>query len=343
MPSTPEAQACPRPPRLASRKRITLGVCAMTKKTMSKPMTEILQRLPGDTFEIIIFEEKQILEEVIEKWPVVECLIAFHSSGFPLDKAIAYAKLRKPFVVNDLRRQHLLRDRRLVYATLARAGVPTPRHVCVNRDKDIVQRIEEFDDAIVIDGVKIEKPFVEKPVDSDDHNIRIYYPSSAGGGCKRLFRKIGNQSSMYEPELHSIRREGSYLYEEFVDTQGTDVKVYSVGPYYGHAEARKSPTLDGVVMRGADGKELRYPVRDAASVEAASTWRTRCTPSGRHFVKMAWRSILVPRRARYLHQHRSSFPGSKRTWPSRSTTPSARRCAASTFSGRTTARASCAT
>lgn len=232
----------------------------MTKKTMSKPMTEILQRLPGDTFEIIIFEERQILEEVIEKWPVVECLIAFHSSGFPLDKAIAYAKLRKPFVVNDLRRQHLLRDRRLVYATLARAGVPTPRHVCVNRDKDTVQIIEEFDDAIVIDGVKIEKPFVEKPVDSDDHNIRIYYPSSAGGGCKRLFRKIGNQSSKYEPELHSIRREGSYLYEEFVDTQGTDVKVYSVGPYYGHAEARKSPTLDGVVMRGADGKELRYPV-----------------------------------------------------------------------------------
>lgn len=30
--------------------------------------------------------------------------------------------------------------------------------------------------------------------------------------------------------------------------------------YYGHAEARKSPALDGVVVRGEDGKELRYPV-----------------------------------------------------------------------------------
>ena len=109
----------------------------MAKKTQSKPMREILSRLPGDAFEIVIFEESVILEAAVEAWPVVEWLIAFHSSGFPLDKAIQYAKLRKPFVVNDLRRQHLLRDRRLVYATLARAGVPTPRHVCVNRDRAV--------------------------------------------------------------------------------------------------------------------------------------------------------------------------------------------------------------
>jgi len=149
----------------------------------------------------------------------------------------------------------------LVYATLQRAGVPTPRFVALSRDGDAPEAaLEEFDDHIVVGGVRIEKPFVEKPVDSDDHNIHIYYPMSAGGGRKRLFRKVGNQSSQYDADVHRVRREGSYIYEEFVDTQGTDVKVYSVGPYYGHAEARKSPSLDGVVLRGPDGKELRYPV-----------------------------------------------------------------------------------
>jgi inositol hexakisphosphate/diphosphoinositol-pentakisphosphate kinase len=77
------------------------------------------------------------------------------------------------------------------------------------------------------------QPFVEKPVDADDHNIYIYYPRAAGGGSKRLFRKVGDKSSEFYPDVHAVRRDGSYIYEEFMPTGGTDVKVYAVGPDYG--------------------------------------------------------------------------------------------------------------
>lgn len=97
-------------------------------------------------------------------------------------------------------------------------------------------------------------------MNADDHNIAIYYPTSAGGGCKKLFRKVGNRSSEFYADVNEVRRDGSYIYEQFVETQGTDVKMYTVGPEYGHAEARKSPTVDGKVERNSEGKEVRFPV-----------------------------------------------------------------------------------
>lgn len=36
--------------------------------------------------------------------------------------------------------------------------------------------------------------------------------------------KIGSRSSVYSPES-SVRKTGSYIYEEFMPTDGTDVKV----------------------------------------------------------------------------------------------------------------------
>ncbi|KAF5725328.1 inositol hexakisphosphate [Tripterygium wilfordii] len=245
-------------------KKIRVGVCVMEKKVFSAPMGQILDRLHAfGEFEIIHFGDKVIIEDPIESWPICDCLIAFHSSGYPLEKAEAYAALRKPFLVNELEPQHLLHDRRKVYERLEMDGIPAPRFAIVNREmpyQELDYFVEE-EDFVEVHGNRFWKPFVEKPVHGDDHNIMIYYPSSAGGGMKELFRKVGNRSSEFHPEVRRVRRDRSYIYEEFMPTGGTDVKVvYTVGPDYAHAEARKSPVVDGVVMRNLDGKEVRYPV-----------------------------------------------------------------------------------
>lgn len=102
-------------------------------------MTEIMERLcKFEYITVVIFPEDVILNEPVEKWPLCDCLISFHSKGnkkknllvlllwftiyyrfffnfvlegFPLDKAVSYAELRKPLLINDLNMQYFIKDR----------------------------------------------------------------------------------------------------------------------------------------------------------------------------------------------------------------------------------------
>ncbi|XP_042182272.1 inositol hexakisphosphate and diphosphoinositol-pentakisphosphate kinase 2-like isoform X4 [Oncorhynchus tshawytscha] len=247
-------------------RQIVVGICSMMKKSKSKPMTQIMERLcKFEYITVVIFPEEVILSQPVDKWPLCDCLVSFHSKGtnqrFPLDKAVEYAKLRNPLLINDLNMQYYIQDRREVYRILQEEGIDLPRYAVLSRDPDRPEEcnLVEGEDHVEVNGEVFPKPFVEKPVSAEDHNVYVYYPTSAGGGSQRLFRKIGSRSSVYSPES-CVRKTGSYIYEEFMPTDGTDVKVYTVGPDYAHAEARKSPALDGKVERDSEGKEIRYPV-----------------------------------------------------------------------------------
>ena len=226
-------------------------------------------------------------------------LISFFSDGFPLDKAIAYYDLRKPFTINDLHMQKILWDRRICLRMLDSMGVPTAKRVEVNRDggptlesASLAEHVFRFSgvrlegpedgtggglpvtgevkliddgDTLLVGGKTLKKPFVEKPISGEDHNIRIYFPQDhpGGGGGRKLFRKIGNKSSEWDSEMIVPRavteNDSSYLYEQFLHVDNAeDIKAYTVGPEYCHAETRTSPVVDGLVRRNTHGKEIRY-------------------------------------------------------------------------------------
>uniref|UniRef100_A0A672M0B4 Inositol hexakisphosphate and diphosphoinositol-pentakisphosphate kinase n=1 Tax=Sinocyclocheilus grahami TaxID=75366 RepID=A0A672M0B4_SINGR len=167
--------------------QIVVGICCMMKKSKSKPMTQILERLcKFEYITVVIFPEDVILNEPVERWPLCDCLISFHSKGMSL-----------------------------CGFDLLRANGHS--YVC---------DVNGFTNYLSVDVSRFQ---------------------------------IGSRSSVYSPES-SVRKTGSYIYEEFMPTDGTDVKVYTVGPDYAHAEARKSPALDGKVERDSEGKEIRYPV-----------------------------------------------------------------------------------
>ncbi len=276
-----------------------IGVCALDVKARSKASRNILTRLQSNSeFDIVVFGDKVILDEEVESWPICDFLISFFSDGFPLDKAIAYSKLRKPFCINDLPMQKILWDRRICLRVLDIMEVPTPKRIEVNRDggptlesaeladrvfrfsgvklegpengtgggMPLTKKVELIDDGdtLLVDGATLKKPFVEKPISGEDHNIRIYFPKShEGGGGRKLFRKIGNKSSEWDKDLivpRAITEEGSsYLYEKFLHVENAeDIKAYTVGPDFCHAETRKSPVVDGLVRRNTHGKEIRY-------------------------------------------------------------------------------------
>lgn len=169
--------------------RPILGVAAMRRKLHSTAMQAILSSVrasAGGAIEVMELDETIMETRPVHLWPIFHVLVTLYSSSFPLDKVRRYVALRSPLLVNNLYMQPLMLDRRLVRRVLARAGVPTPPAVYLDRSAGDSARqignsgntLEVFSPAQALMR-SIEKPFVEKPVDPDDHStfsILVFFP-----------------------------------------------------------------------------------------------------------------------------------------------------------------------
>lgn len=147
-------------------------------------------------------------------------------------------------VLNDVPHLVEMQDRRWLLRQMKELGVPAPEYVECSRDGGNDPSLQEHDDYIEVAGQRIHKPFVEKPIDRRDRAIYVYFPKVAGGG-RALVSTSESGDTQYVCRFEMagrVRREGSFVYQEYLQSEGFVVQAVCVGDLvYGNA------VLSGVV------------------------------------------------------------------------------------------------
>lgn len=159
-------------------KEIVIGVVGPERKLKARPMQMLINYLykENSCFRMTFIDEHVYLTVDVHQWPIVDVLLILYAPPFPVAKVLDYVTKRQVKMVNNLYMQRYMMDRRYVRRVLQRAGVPVPNAVEVDRGNgDWVEWKTDAPDEICVcgkDGTRLvmRKPFVEKPVDTEDHS-----------------------------------------------------------------------------------------------------------------------------------------------------------------------------
>lgn len=141
------------------------------------------------------------------------------------------AGARGAVLLNDVASIFAMQDRRWLLRKLKENGIDTPYFLECSRDGGVDPALEEHSDFILIGGQRINKPFIEKPVDRRDREIYVYFPKDAGGGRAIVStQESGDVEYICRFDNSSrVRREGSFVYQEYTQSDGLVVQAVCCG------------------------------------------------------------------------------------------------------------------
>ena len=234
---------------------LVLGILGVDASINFDPVNEVIRSLEPYNIAGIKLIWESLANEPLTNWPRCDVLLLLSHAEIQLDKVKSYIDLVKCTELNSVQGFELLRDRGSMYRQCEKFGIPIPDWVECNREGPSHPSFVEELDRLIINGKVIEKPFVEKPRLSEDHSVYIYFPQSAGGGRVRLYRK-----ERHFENISAVRKEGSFVYQRFVASEGFETKLYAIGTEYVHAEAVPSRVADRNFQARLPEKTVPVPI-----------------------------------------------------------------------------------
>ncbi|KAL0234656.1 hypothetical protein PCE1_001692 [Barthelona sp. PCE] len=208
------------------------------KKAFIVPFITRLVDLLGEK---LIFIDELYFDLPVEEWPKSLFCIPYLCSKVPVDKTRAYIEAGSKALCNiDIMLS--LMDRRIMNDVLTDSRAPC---------------IPLFDDPKSIEG-----PVIEKPLDAENHDVRIYYDNKT----VFLHRKTKDRCSFEEENSCIYRSNEEMVYSPLCSAiNNLDIKVYAFNFNDGKdevfAESRPSPVHNHFVQRDENGQEKREAVQ----------------------------------------------------------------------------------
>lgn len=218
------------------RRELVVGIAAMQRARSETAVSAVTARMTKLAQDNLHLRVQWLHEGNINEWPPCTVLWTLWTPDFPMDELKAYMKHAKPFELNSLDGLSLLRDRRLMMRTCVEWRIPVPQFVECSRDGACQPVVEESEEHIKVDEATLKKPFLEKPADASDDSLFLYFPASAGGGRGRVgrmgFDSASTTDQMLDTSRSRVRRDSSYIYTQFIPSEGFDLQVLVAGSSY---------------------------------------------------------------------------------------------------------------